>query len=361
VPSDSKIAVVYGTRPEIIKLGPVVRLLGEAAKLINTGQHFDEELSRLIADEMGFREPSQGLTVGGATRGEQIARGLEGLLPLLKHQDAVIVQGDTNSALAGGLAANALEIPLFHVEAGLRSYDRRMPEEHNRVLVDHLADLCWAPTEGNVENLAAEGISASKVVLTGNTIVDALHSLRPAPEHVASLLQSRELSRRGFVLTTLHRPENVDDAVRLEKILRALAGLRFPVLFPMHPRTVSTIKSAGLEHLLESISVLPPVGYVDFLALMSAAALVVSDSGGVQEEVSVLKVPMVVLRRSTERPEVIGTFAQLTDDPAEMVVLAETVITNATDVFDRLTDIPSPYGSGNAAKRIVDSMRVYLS
>jgi len=351
-----RIAVFFGTRPEIIKLGPLISLLGSSARLIHTGQHFDRELSVLILDDLNIPSVARTLHVGGSTRAQQIGQAVLKGESAVSGCNAIVVQGDTNSALAGALVANSLEIPLFHVEAGLRSYDRRMPEEHNRVLVDHLADVCWAPTLGNVNNLLEEGIPDSRIEQTGNSVLEALRSVSPDPAQVARLLAGVGLAHRGFVLTTLHRPENVDDPERLAHTLKSLANLPLPVVFPMHPRTKSTIESAELDGLLDGLQVIPPVGYADFLGLLGACAVAISDSGGIQEEVSVLKVPLVVLRRSTERPEVLGTFASLTDDPDEMFELASRVLTDVEGKFEELAALPSPFGDGRAAQRMVASI-----
>jgi UDP-N-acetylglucosamine 2-epimerase (non-hydrolysing) len=350
------IVVMFGTRPEIIKLAPLVELLGESAQLVHTGQHFDSELARLIADDVGMSIPTENLGVGASTRSQQIGKALLGAESLIGNSRAVVVQGDTNSALAGALAANATQVPLFHVESGLRSYDRRMPEEHNRILIDHLADMCWAPTAVNVANLRAEAISEERILQTGNPIVEAIGKVRPSQAELDSILGKYGLVARGFALTTLHRPENVDEAGRLESILRALVEIPVPVVFPMHPRTAATAKLAKLDNLLKQITVIPPIGYREFLALLQSSALAISDSGGVQEEVSVLKIPLVVLRRSSERPEVLGTFATITDDPAEMVHISHRILSRGQELFEELSAIPSPYGEGSSSRVMVDSL-----
>jgi UDP-N-acetylglucosamine 2-epimerase (non-hydrolysing) len=296
------------------------------------------------------------LDVGGSTRAQQIGQAIVRGESAVSGCVAIVVQGDTNSALAGATVANALELPLFHVEAGLRSHDRRMPEEHNRVLIDHLADMCWAPTQGNVDNLLTEGISDRRVELTGNSVVEALESVLPTEVQIVGLLSEMDLVRREFVLTTLHRPENVDDPDRLKLVLTSLANLELPVVFPMHPRTRATIVQAGLDNLVERMRVVPPLTYKNFLGLLASCAVAVSDSGGVQEEVSVLKVPLVVLRRSTERPEVLGTFATITDDPMVMYENAADILANVQGAFERLASIPSPFGDGHATERMISSL-----
>jgi UDP-N-acetylglucosamine 2-epimerase (non-hydrolysing) len=235
-----------------------------------------------------------------------------------------------------------------------------MPEEHNRVLIDHLADVCWAPTHGNVSNLASEGISGARVIKTGNPIVEALADISPTPEEVEATLREFDVGHRSFVLVTLHRPENVDDPKRLARILNHLGRLAVPVIFPMHPRTRATARLANID-IPDAIHVVDPVGYRVFLALLGASSLVVSDSGGVQEEVSIMKVPMIVLRRSTERPEMLGTFASLTDDPEEMFDSALSVLDSGARLFGDLADVPCPYGDGTASQRMMESLDAALS
>ena len=352
------IAVVLGTRPEIIKLSHITRLLGPAARVIHTGQHYDPNLSASFFEELSLPEPDVFLEVGGRARGHQIG---EATMLLDAHfaaqpPRAVVVQGDTNAVMAGGLAANAREIPLVHIEAGLRSFDRAMPEEHNRVVADQLSDLCCAPTPVSVANLAAEGITGDRVVLTGNTVVEAVNGLLPSKDERRRLLARYSVEAGGFVLSTFHRPENVDDLAKFETILRQLAELPLPVLLPLHPRSVRRAEEFGLETLLARLQIAPPIGYRDFLGLEAEAALIISDSGGVQEEASIVKRPVVVVRNSTERPEVLGTFAELVQPGAEIGRAAREWLESTAD----LTGIPSPYGTGEASRRSVDALEALL-
>jgi UDP-N-acetylglucosamine 2-epimerase (non-hydrolysing) len=263
----------------------------------------------------------------------------------------VIVQGDTNSVAAGALASNSRGIFLCHIEAGLRSRDRRMPEEHNRVITDHLSDLCCAPTETAVANLAAEGIAGSRVALTGNTVVEAVTGLMPANR--AEILDRYGVEAGGFVLATVHRPENVDDPDRYATILNELAGLPLPVILPLHPRSVARAESFGLGTLLEKLRVTEPIGYRDFLGLEAECALMVSDSGGIAEEASVMKRPLVVVRNSTERPEVMGTFAVLVQPGPSIGDEARRLLEEG---WAHLADLPSPYGDGTASQKSLDAL-----
>ncbi|MEO3855782.1 UDP-N-acetylglucosamine 2-epimerase (non-hydrolyzing) [Acrocarpospora sp. B8E8] len=341
---DRSIAVVLGTRPEMIKLSVLITLLGDAARVIHTGQHFDNELA------FGRGQAHRRLDVGGRHRGEQIG---EATSQLTRDWGAdppavVIVQGDTNTALAGALAANAVEIPLIHVEAGLRSHDRAMPEEHNRILIDHLADVCCAATPGNVTNLWAEGIPEHRIILTGNPIVEAVHLT--TRDHASAHRATASLTGPRFVLATVHRPENTDDPDRLRRLLEALGTLDLPVLLPLHPRTRQRVRQFGLGYLLERLHVTGPLTYPAFLAIAEQATLLISDSGGLQEESSVLGLPLLVIRRSTERPEALSPRCLLVPDPGHLAQHAEELITNS------LTEAPvtCPFGDGRASARIAD-------
>jgi UDP-N-acetylglucosamine 2-epimerase (non-hydrolysing) len=306
-------------------------------------------------EEMRLPAPQERYEVGGSTRGGQIGEATTRLDASFgeRRPRAVVVQGDTNAVAAGALAANAGEIPLVHIEAGLRSYDRRMPEEHNRVIADHLADLCCAPTEVNRANLAAEGITGERVVVTGNTVVEAVGELLPPAEERSGLLDRYGVARDEFVLATVHRPENVDRPGPLSAILTELAALSMPVLLPLHPRTAGRIEEFGLGAVADQLRIVPPLAYRPFLALMAEAALVISDSGGLQEEVSVLKRPIVVVRRSTERPEVQGTFADLVLPGPELRAAATKWLEDVPGTRTRLATVPSPYGDGSASQRSV--------
>lgn len=342
------IAVVLGTRPEIVKLAHIIRLLDDAAFTVHTGQHYDPNLSEVFFRDLDLPRPDTFLQVGGASRGQQIGSAtssLDGLFAELSPR-AVLVQGDTNSVTAGALAANSREIFLCHIEGGLRSHDRAMPEEHNRVITDHLSNLCCAPTPAAVTNLYAEGIPVERVALTGNTVVEAVQSLLPRDRK--EVLDRFGVQAGGFILSTFHRPENVDIAETYATILSELASLPIPVVLPLHPRSVARAEEYGLEAQLDKLLVTEPIGYRDFLALEAEAALMVSDSGGIAEEVSVLKRPLVVVRNSTERPEVMGTFAVLVQ-PGPAIGREARRLLDAG--WKHLQAIPSPYGDGSASQR----------
>ena len=355
----ASVAVIVGTRPEAIKLSHVVGRLGPAGLLIHTGQHYSPELWSSVCADVGMSVSSSSLAVGGHTRATQIGTAVTAIGSMLRRSDnirAVVVQGDTNATLAGALAANAEGRPLVHVEAGLRSYDRRMPEEHNRVLVDHLADLCLAPTQEARANLIAEGICPSRVIVTGNTIVEVVRGLLPAARARQQTCERYGVEPGRFVLATLHRPENTDDPARLAAILDDLRVIGAPVVLPLHPRARKAAGSGSLDglHVVES---LPPR---TFLALLAESSLVVSDSGGIQEEATVLGRPALIVRRSTERPEALGRWCELVEPGAQLRSAAQARLADVSG-WRRRCAIPSPYGDGSASRRIVDAVAALLS
>jgi len=361
VPVPESVAVVLGTRPEAVKLAEIIALLGDAAVVLHTGQHWDAALWGGTAADVGLPAPARVLRVGGGSRGAQLGAVVSALDAVIAEAAmrtalrAVVVQGDTTAALAGALAANASELPLVHVEAGLRSFDRRMPEEHNRVVVDHLADLLLAPTELAAGHLAAEGIDPGRVLVTGNTAVGAVRRLLPDVRERAAACARLGVRPGGFVLATLHRPENVDDPGQLAAVLADLRSLPLPVLLPLHPRARD--RGADTSGLL-AVDPLPPR---DFLALQAEAALVVTDSGGVQEECSVLGRPALVVRRSTERQEVLGTVCELVQPGQRLRALAAERLADVAGWRARLEALPCPYGDGTAAAQSTAAIEQLLA
>jgi UDP-N-acetylglucosamine 2-epimerase (non-hydrolysing) len=356
------VAVVLGTRPEIVKLAHLIHLLGPAAKVIHTGQHYDAGLSESFINAFGLADPAVYLGVGGKSRGGQIGTAVSALDEYFEDHipRAVVVQGDTNAALAGGIAANARDIPLVHVEAGLRSHDRRMPEEHNRVLIDHLGDLLCAPTQTARENLLEEGIADERIRVTGNTVVEAVLQLLPEKAAREVILDKYRLAPESYILSTFHRPENVDDPERFRIIVEQLASLELPVVLPLHPRSLARAREHEMTEALESIRVVEPIGYQEFLALGAESAFLISDSGGIQEEASVYKRPVIVVRRSTERPEVLGSFAELVEPGAKISEIAERWTSEGDSVRQKLAEMPSPYGDGSASALIAKEIGVLL-
>lgn len=355
-------ALIVGTRPEIVKMAPLARALGTDAEVVFTGQHYDESLAGSFFDTFGMPRPDDVVRIGGRSRGEQIGLATAGLTGLMESEppDVVVVQGDTNTALAGGLAANAVGVTLVHLEAGLRSFDRSMPEEHNRVLIDHVSDVLLAPTAQAARNLAAERIT-SGVEVVGNTVVEAVQAIMPPYAERQSIIARYGVTSGGFVLTTIHRPENTDDGEVLADILVQLGKLdvEVPVLFALHPRTRAAIDRFGLSELLGGIRVLEPLDYRTFLGMSAEAGLLVSDSGGVQEEVSVYKRPLVVVRASTERPEVVGTFTRLVS-PDGLYESAQAWLGDLPAHHRHLATLPCPYGDGDAAARSATAIRTFM-
>lgn len=349
------ITLVLGTRPEIIKFSPVIRAAEAAAIdycVIHTGQHYSFEMDQVFFTELDLPAPAFNLDVGSGTHAVQtgaIMAGVERVL--LEHGSSeVLVQGDTNTVLAGALAAKKLQIRVGHVEAGLRSFDRTMPEEINRVVADHIADHLFAPTETSRSNLLAEGIADEKITVTGNTIVDALYQNRRIAEEKCDTLQAMGLKSREYLLATVHRAENVDTRARLTGVLEGLtrvhADTGLPVIVPVHPRTAKMIDQFSLDP--RGITLVPPQGFLEFLQLESEAALVLTDSGGVQEETCILQVPCVTLRENTERPETITVGANLLagTDPGRIQQAATTMLGRARDWIN-------PFGDGKAGERIL--------
>jgi UDP-N-acetylglucosamine 2-epimerase (non-hydrolysing) len=357
------ITSVVGTRPEIVKLAPVVRLLGESGRLVHAGQHQDEELSEVFLAAAGIRQAVSLAGICGMPRHAQVGRIVEQLGDLLCAipPAALIVQGDTNTASAAAQAASYVAVPVIHVEAGLRSFDRAMPEEINRCVTGVLADLHCAPTVTAVANLLAEGIPAEKIELTGNTIVEATLAMLPDERAARAIAAEYRAEPEGYVLATVHRPENTDDGDRLETILGQLSKLGLPVVLPLHPRTRYAVVRHGLGPALDRLQVIPPVDHRTFLALASLARLLISDSGGVQEECTVLKRPLLVVRNSTERPESIEAgFAQLIQPGPAIGEIGRELIADA-ELSARLREIPCPYGDGLASERITACARRFLA
>ena len=321
------VMIVFGTRPEIIKLAPLVRELGDAAFVVHTGQHYDPGMSRVFLRSCGIERVDLQLHVGGLPRAAQIGRAAEQIAEAITRFEPryVVVQGDTNATFAAALAANAAGVRLGHVEAGLRANDRRMPEEHNRVMVDHIADDLFAATEANRANLLAEGIDEERILVTG----------------------------------TLHRQENVVTPEILLATLRAfnaIAASGWPVVFPVHPRTRAMLTSLDATHLLDALIAEEPLPYERFLALAAHAALLVSDSGGIQEEATVIGRPVLVVRDSTERPEALGAFTRLVT-PQELAPAASALLGAVEPTLARLATLPPPFGDGQATARIARHIR----
>lgn len=347
------LAVVLGTRPEVIKLGPVIERLGSRVEVIWTGQHYDPSLTDAFFADIGRPRPATSVQgVGGASRARQFATMLGSLAERFDRSPpaAVLVQGDTNTASAAAQAAHYCGVPVVHVEAGLRAFDRRMPEEINRQVIGVVADLHCCATEGNAVHLRRAGVADEAIRVTGNTIVEVTLARLPGERSRAEVLANAGLVADAYVLSTIHRPENTDNPVRLRMVLEGLGNLPWPVVLPLHPRTRHRIEQFSLGHLIAPLTVIEPIDHPAFLAMARHARVIVSDSGGVQEEVTVLKRPLVVVRNSTERPESIAAgFAMLTA-PEAIEGAVESL--GRAEVALRLGGVPCPFGDVHAAERI---------
>jgi len=321
----SRILAVVGARPNFVKMAPITEALaahdGVSVRLLNTGQHYDRALAGSFLERLGMGDPDRDLGVGSGSHAEQTAAVMEGVEADLgeHHADLVLVAGDVNSTMAAALAAAKLNVAVGHVESGLRSGDWSMPEEVNRVVTDRVSDLLLCTSADAVENLAAEGIT-EVVELVGNTMIDSLFRILEATDR-AAVLSAQDVEAGRFVLVTLHRPALVDDPARLGEVLAVLGELaaRLPVLFPAHPRTVARLAEAGIEA-PEGVRLAEPLEYADFIALEAEARLVITDSGGLQEETSALGVPCLTYRDNTERPVTVelGTNTLVGVDPAAL-------------------------------------------
>jgi UDP-N-acetylglucosamine 2-epimerase (non-hydrolysing)/UDP-GlcNAc3NAcA epimerase len=350
-----RVVTVIGNRPQFVKAAAVSRLLRAAHEevLVHTGQHYDDELSRVFFDELGIPAPERELRLGTGSNAEQTARMLGALAPLLAElaPDLVLVYGDTNSTLAGGLAAVQDGFAVAHVEAGMRSFDRAMPEEVNRVLTDHLSSLLLCSSQTAVDNLAREGV-AGRVELVGDVMVDVAELIQPRAREDMGPLEQAGVAPGGYLLVTAHRAGNVDDPARLELLVALLEALPVPTVLPLHPRTRARLEATGLLARLEAaphVVLLAPVGYLEFTSLLVHARAMLTDSGGVQKEAYLAGIPCVTLRDTTEWVETVAAgWNVLVDLDAEAALAA----------LERRTpeERPPLYGDGHAAERVVAAL-----
>ncbi len=351
-----RILTVVGNRPQFIKAaavsGPVRD--GNEEFLVHTGQHFDDELSAVFFRELGLPAPDRSLGIAGGSNTSQVARMLDALEPVLGEvqPDGVVVYGDTNSTLAGALAAAQAGLPVAHVEAGMRSFDRSMPEELNRVLTDHLSTLLLCSSEVAVANLRREGVDGA-VELVGDVMVDVALKVQPRARERVDLVQGRGLRPGEYVLATAHRAGNVDDPRRLERLVELLASVPVPVVLALHPRTRARLLEAGLLARLDSVTVLPPLGYLELTALLCHARAVLTDSGGLQKEAYLARVPCITLRPSTEWTETVESGWNVLVDLDRDAALA---------ALERRPpdEHPPLYGDGRAGERVVAALTLHL-
>jgi len=362
-----KIINIVGARPNFMKIAPLMAAYSSAPAiqplLVHTGQHYDERMSDLFFRQLGIPAPDINLGVGSASHAVQTAEIMRAFEPVVvEHKpDAVLVVGDVNSTIACGLVAVKLGARLVHVEAGLRSFDRTMPEEINRVLTDAISDLLFCTEQSGVNNLRREGAAADRIFLVGNVMIDTLLANR-AKAAASKILDEMNLAPQGYAVLTLHRPANVDDPAVLGRLLDAIEVIArdLPVIFPIHPRTRKNLSALGLAQRAESVAnlkLIEPVGYLDFLRLMAEAKLVLTDSGGIQEETTILKVPCLTLRENTERPVTaeVGSNQIVGTDGQKILAAYAKIAAGAW----RKPKVPKLW-DGRAAQRIVEILQEKL-
>lgn len=350
-----KIVTVIGARPQFIKASTISRAIKSAGSIqeiiVHTGQHYDQNMSDIFFTQMGIPKPDYFLNISSKYHGEMTGKMLEGIEKILLKEtpDVVLVYGDTNSTLAGSLAASKLHIPIAHVEAGLRSFNRRMPEEVNRVLTDHLSEWLFAPTESAVNNLQHEGVSMKKIHKVGDVMYDAILHYQQVSESESDVIKKLNLSKGNFILATIHRAENTNDKDRLEIILKDLSEIakKNIVVFPIHPRTKNITEN---KELLQNITVIDPVGYLDMIALQKNCRLIVTDSGGVQKEAFLNNKYCITVREETEWIELVNAGYNFLSKSGSKI----------QDLVDALWNKPfvnkdfQPYGDGKTAERIIN-------
>ena len=371
-----KIDCIVGARPNFVKIAPIMRALrgreGLAPRLIHTGQHYDVAMNAVFFKELGIPDPDINLEVGSGTGTEQTARIMLGLEPvfLARRPDLVLVVGDVNSTMAAALVAVKLNIPIAHVEAGLRSFDRTMPEEINRLITDRLCRLFFVTERSAIDNLVKEGVDAKRIRFVGNVMIDTVHACLdravPARTTLSEIGADANLitaaMETGFGFVTLHRPSNVDDPVKLKALIEALIDIshRVCLVFPLHPRTRAMIANAGLDQLLGEARIITtsPLSYLRALGLIREAKFAITDSGGVQEETTALGVPCLTVRENTERPITVeqGTNMLVGTSPGALIAAVEEILTNG----GKKGRIPALW-DGKAARRIAEEVDIFLN
>ena len=353
------IALLVGTRPELIKIAPVLRALKLRKVphvLIHSNQHYSEELDAQIIRDLQITKPEINLHVGSGTHAVQTGKILEGVETtcLRINPKFIIVHGDTNTTLAGALAAKKLHFPVGHIEAGLRSGDKNMPEEINRIVADHCSTYLFTPTENSSKNLLNENIKQKNIYMVGNTIVDAIQQNLKIAQKKSDIIKKLNLQEKNYILVTTHRAENVDNKNRLKRIFKGLGMLQkkfsIPVIIPLHPRTLSRIKEFKIS-IPKTLKIIEPLGYMDFLVLESKTRLIATDSGGIQEEACILHVPCITMRDTTERPETIAVGGNVLVGWDEDKILKYGIKMSKIDKV-----WPNPFGNGNSSELIIENL-----
>lgn len=352
-----KTAIILGTRPEIIKMAPIIRFCENYNKeyfVIHTNQHYSENMDKIFFDELELVQPKYNLGIGSGSHGEMTGRMMIEIEKVLQKEnpDIVLVQGDTNTVMAAALVASKIDIKVGHVEAGLRSYDRSMPEEINRIVTDHVSDYLFAPTKRQADILMTEGIEGSKIFTVGNTIVDAVLEGVQIAEQKSKILQTLNLSGDDYILMTAHRPATVDVESNLKVVIGAVSKIakmhNVRVVFPAHPRTKKMIEKIHIT-LPQNFTTIDPVGYLDMLMLQKMAVLIATDSGGLQEESCILKKKCIVLRENTERPEAVDVGGCVLVGNSDN----ERILTSASALIKKDVVWTNPFGDGKSAEKIM--------
>jgi len=349
-----KIVTIIGARPQFIKAAAVSRKIREENQeiIIHTGQHYDDNMSKIFFEELDIPYPDYNLNVGSGGHGAQTGRMLEKIEEILEKEcpDWILVYGDTNSTIAGALAASKMLIPVAHVEAGLRSFNMNMPEEQNRILTDHISKLLFAPTETSVSNLRNEGIKEEIIHNVGDVMYDATLHFEKIANEKSIIMEKLEINEGDYILATVHRAENTNDISRLRNIIEALNSCQMNIILPLHPRTKKYIEDYNLK-LKENIRVIEPVGYLDMIMLEKNSKKIVTDSGGVQKEAFFFNKPCITLRDETEWVETVNNGWNI------LVGANESKILNAIQNFSPTNDRENYYGDGDAAHKIVSKLR----
>lgn len=365
---------IIGARPQFIKCAPVSLEIKSTKntlnpifeKVIHTGQHFDKEMSKNFFDELDIQEPDYNLGIAGGRHGSSTGRMIEGIEKILieENPNLVIVYGDTNSTLAGSIAASKLNIPIVHIESGLRSFNRSQPEEKNRIITDHLSEICFAPTKTAIENLLREGISKKRIVKTGDVMADSVKKFGIETQKEKDFLKKLNIKNQVFILSTIHRAENTDDIYALKSIFEALNYISklnkdnsqpIPVVIPLHPRTKSALIKNNLSHLLDPLIVLDPIGFKLSMFLQKNASLIVTDSGGIQKEAYINKTPCLTVREETEWKELLKTGWNKLTLPKDKNKIIKDI--NIQLKFNKKNPTPNFYGDGDSSKTIVNFLQ----
>ncbi len=354
-----KLISIIGARPQFIKCAPLSHAIRREHQefILHTGQHYDSEMSDVFFNELNIPKPDYNLGIGSGTHGEQTGRMLTEIEKILVKEspDLVLTYGDTNSTLAGALAASKLHISIAHVEAGLRSFDRTMPEEINRVLTDHTSNFLFCPTETAVKNLKKEGVTDG-VYCVGDVMVDALEYNRKIAEDKSTILDEMELTSKDFMVATVHRPANTDSQENLSSIVKAFCSAADQtIVFPIHPRTEKFLKEYGLwNELCQHVKVIQPIGYLDMLKLMAHSSKILTDSGGIQKEAYMLGVPCMTMRENTEWVETVENGWNV------LVGVDYRKIVDAIRGFEGADERSDVFGSGNASERVCEILRGFI-